>query len=140
MVTFFDHRAAHIRLNPAAPTRQQQTVDTSDEEKTDVAFFPEPYLWVPAEEARTRFHETVHQQWAIAFKRVTSATNWRTMVACIVPDSLAISYTLYLLGMDHGRPQHCLIATLNSFVYDYFVRQKTMQPSLPVGPVYETVL
>jgi hypothetical protein len=140
MVTFFDHRAAHIRLNPAAPTRQQQTDDASDEEKGIATFFPEPYLWVPEEEGTKRFREAVQQHWAIAFKRVTSATNWRTMVACIVPDSLAISYTLYLIETGAGAPQHCLVAVLNSFAYDYFIRQKTMQPSLPIGPVYETVL
>jgi hypothetical protein len=33
MVTFYDHRAAHIRLNPDAPSRQQQTEDCTDLEK-----------------------------------------------------------------------------------------------------------
>jgi Eco57I restriction-modification methylase len=142
MVTFYDHRAAHIRLNPNAPTRQQQTEDTTDSEKQNPSFFPQAYLWAPADIARERFRDDVRGEWAIAFKRVTSATNWRTMVACVVPDTLAISYTLYLLSVgEHARSyQHCLLAILNSFAYDYFVRQKTMQPSLPIGPVYETVV
>lgn len=142
MVTFYDHRAAHIRLNPDAPSRQQQTEDTTDQEKEAPEFFPDAYLWAPADESFKRFHGAAGQKWAIAFKRVTSATNWRTMVACIVPDSLAISYTLYVLGVGEKfrSEQHCLLAMLNSFAYDYFVRQKTMQPSLPIGPVYETVI
>ena len=142
MVTFYDHRAAHIRLNPHAPSRQQQTEDASDQERESPDFFPDAYLWAPAEEAYSRFQVAAGQSWAIAFKRVTSATNWRTMVACVVPDSLAISYTLYVLcvGEEHRATQHCVLAILNSFAYDYFVRQKTMQPSLPIGPVYETVM
>ncbi|MBZ0238280.1 MAG: SAM-dependent methyltransferase [Deltaproteobacteria bacterium] len=142
MVTFYDHRAAHIRLNPDAPSRQQQTKDTTDQERSDAGFFPDAYLWAPADEARRRFHKAAGQDWAIALKRVTSATNWRTMVACVVPDSIAVSYTLYVVGVDeeHKAAQPCLLAMLNSFAYDYFVRQKTMQPSLPVGPVYETVM
>jgi hypothetical protein len=142
MVTFYDHRAAHIRLNPTAPSRQQQTEDSSDHERSSPSFFPEPYLWAPSHTAQERFHQAAGQPWAIAFKRVTSATNWRTMVACIVPNTLAISYTLYLLGVreDSRSLQHCLLAMLNTFAYDYFVRQKTMQPSLPIGPVYETIM
>lgn len=142
MVTFYDHRAAHIRLNPHAPSRQQQSEDSTDEERSSPDFFPSAYLWAPGEEARERFRQVTAQSWAIAFKRVTSATNWRTMVACVVPESLAISYTLYLVGVGESSraTQHCLLAMLNSFAYDYFVRQKTMQPSLPVGPVYETVM
>jgi hypothetical protein len=141
-VTFYDHRAAHIRLNPSAPTRQQQAEDTSEIEKQTPDFSPEAYLWAPKDEAQTRFHECVRQDWAIAFKRVTSATNWRTMVACVVPDTVAVSYTLYLIGVGEAArtSQHCLLAILNSFAYDYFVRQKTMQPSLPIGPVYETLV
>jgi hypothetical protein len=102
MVTFYDHRAAHIRLNPDAPSRQQQTEDTSDLEKEDPRFFPEAYLWAPASVAQERFQEDVNNDWAIAFKRVTSATNWRTMVACVVPNTLAISYTLYLLEVGEA--------------------------------------
>jgi hypothetical protein len=142
MTTFYDHRSAHIRLNPDAPSRQQQTKDATDLEKEDPNFFPDAYLWAPEAIAKNRFQEDVCQDWAIAFKRVTSATNWRTMVACVVPDTLAISYTLYLLGVSEGARanQHCLLAVFNSFAYDYFVRQKTMQPSLPIGPIYETVV
>lgn len=142
MVTFYDHRAAHIRLNPDAPSRQQQTEDTTDKEKSSPDFFPDAYLWAPGDESLKRFRSAAGQPWAIAFKRVTSATNWRTLVACVVPETLAISYTLYVLGIgeEYRAEQHCLLATLNSFAYDYFVRQKTMQPSLPIGPVYETVI
>jgi len=142
MTSFYDHRSAHIRLNPEAPTRQQQAEDTTDEEHYDPEFFPEAYLWAPGDEARQRFTDSVGEPWAIAFKRVTSATNWRTMVACVVPDHLAVSYTLYLLGVAkaHARKCPCLLAILNSFAFDYFVRQKTMQPSLPIGPIYETVM
>jgi hypothetical protein len=142
MTSFYDHRAAHIRLNPDAPTRQQQTEDTTDDNHRIPEFFPEAYLWAPRDEARQRFADSVKQRWAIAFKRVTSATNWRTMVACVVPEDLAVSYTLYLVevGEEHARKRPCLLAVLNSFAFDYFVRQKTMQPSLPIGPIYETVM
>jgi hypothetical protein len=142
MATFYDHRAAHIRLNPDAPSRQQQSEDTTDQERSSPDFFPDAYLWAPGDESFKRFQSAASQPWAVAFKRVTSATNWRTLVACVVPNSLAISYTLYVLavGEECRAEQHSLLATLNSFAYDYFVRQKTMQPSLPIGPVYETVI
>ena len=105
-------------------------------------FFLKPTYGRRSPLLRSDFDDDVHRDWAIAFKRVTSATNWRTMVACVVPDTLAISYTLYLLEVAEAAQasQHCLLGTLNSFAYDYFVRQKTMQPSLPIGPVYETVV
>ena len=60
------------------------------------------------------------------------------MIGCVLPRS-GVSYTLYVTRSRLGAEQLVnLLAILNSFAFDYFVRQKTTQSSLPMGPIYET--
>ena len=61
------------------------------------------------------------------------------VVGTIIPRS-AVSYTLYTISTKERNPAQVasLAACLFSFCFDYLVRQKTSQPSLPMGPVYET--
>lgn len=62
------------------------------------------------------------------------------MVACVIPRA-AISYTLYWSDCDsNASAAACLLAMFNSFAFDVFVRQKTTQPSLPLGVIGETVV
>jgi hypothetical protein len=141
MVSMFDHRDANIKINSANVLRQQQAEVVTDAEHLDPEYFARPYLWGPESEGRKRTPKDWHREWFIGFKRVTAATNERTIIGCILPWS-TISYTLYLVTT----PEHlqdrvvCLAANLFSFVADYVIRQKTSQPSLPIGVVEETAI
>ena len=95
-----------------------------------------PYLWVAEAEVKAR-NGTWPRPWSLTFKRVSSSTNRRTVVAAIIPLS-GISYTLYRVDAG-GDPLSTLAfgAVLSSFVFDYVIRQKTSQPSITMGVVYE---
>lgn len=141
MVGMYDHRAANIVLNSENLFRQQQPELTTVAEKSDPNFFTEPYLWAPEAAVHSRIPLGWERRWFPVFKRVTASTNERTVVGCVIPWT-AVSYTLYLTicAEEHQDAVLCLAANLWSFVGDYLVRQKTSQPSLPLGVIYETAI
>lgn len=138
MIGMYDHRAASIELHPESALRQQQPVLSSLADHLDPSFVNMPYLWGPEPEGRSRTPEIWEREWFAVFKRVTAATNERTIVGAIIPWT-TVSYTLYVVvcSPENQHALVCLMANLYSFVGDYVVRQKTAQPSLPMGVVYE---
>jgi hypothetical protein len=139
MVGAYDHRAASIALRAGNALRQQQPIATTLDEREDAHHWPKPHVWAPESAAHARAPTDWDREWFIAFKRVTAPTNERTVIACVVP-RCALSYTLYAVTCDvaHWVVLPCLLANLQSFVTDYLVRQKTTQPSVPIGVVLET--
>lgn len=139
MIGMYDHRAASIELHPESALRQQQPVLSSLADHLDPSFVNMPYLWGPEPEGRSRTPEIWEREWFAVFKRVTAATNERTIIGAIIPWT-TVSYTLYVVvcSPENQYALVCLMANLYSFVGDYVVRQKTAQPSLPMGVVYET--
>jgi hypothetical protein len=62
----------------------------------------------------------------LAYKDVTSVTNQRTMIAAFVPYTATL-HPIPILVTEHAklpRRECCLLANLNSFVYDFVARQK----------------
>ncbi|MCA9694894.1 MAG: N-6 DNA methylase [Myxococcales bacterium] len=138
MVGAYDHRAADIVLRRGNTLRPQQPRALDDAARLDRVRSARAYLVAAREEVAARVPAGWDRRWFVAFKRVTAVTNARTVVACVVPWT-ACSYTLYLVTCAPAlrRLAHCLLWGLNSFVFDYLVRQKTTQPSLPIGAVLE---
>ncbi len=139
MVGMYDHRAASIELHSGNALRQQQPALSALSDHMSASFVTMPYLWAPESEGRFRTPQDWKQEWFPVFKRVTASTNERTVIGCAIPWT-TVSYTLYIVTC---RPEFqdiliCLMANLWSFVGDYIVRQKTAQPSLPMGVIYES--
>lgn len=141
MVAHYDHRFADIIYNPENASRPQQPRPTPASKKQDPLFAATPYQWAPKSEAERRVPDYWPHDWFPAIKRVSSATNERTFTGCIIPQG-AISYTLYPIvsSTTHPKLLCCLLANLLSIPGDYLVRQKTTQPSLPKGVIYETAV
>jgi hypothetical protein len=139
MVDMFDHRYACIEYHAENALRPQQPSLNSIEDHLKASFVTMPYLWAPAREGHIRTSNDWGKKWFPVFKRVTSVTNERTMVGCIIPWT-TVSYTLYTVICKQicQNIVICLFANLCSFIGDYLIRQKTSQPSLPLGVIYET--
>jgi len=139
MVGMFDHRAASVRFRPENELRQQQAVRHGDEEHADPRMRPQAYHFAPEEVVFGRLPAYWNREWFATCKRVTSAANERTAVGCMLPWS-AVSYTLYVILVPEEQVPllPALLGTLCSHTVDYLVRQKTTQPSLPMGVLYET--
>jgi hypothetical protein len=118
----YDHRAASIVLSKSAVFRPRQPVETPVELHRDPSFTATPYFWAQADVARAKFPWA----WFVAHKKVTSATNERTMVATIL-GSCAVNDTVHVFTPGLKTPTNVLpllSANLCSFALDYFGRQK----------------
>ena len=118
----FDHRAASIFLSQNAIFRPRQPEDTSFERHQDPYFTAIPFFWVQSDVADAKFPWT----WFVAHKKVTSATNERTMVATIL-SHCAVNDTVHVFTPSSRTPIDMLplfCANLCSFCLDYLGRQK----------------
>jgi len=125
MVQAFDHRAASVVLEQDNWVRQGQKEKTNLVEHQNPEFGVLPRWWV---------NETVvdaamagnpgNSQWFMGFKDISSPTNERTMIASFVPRTAATNKFVLALTDVPARIQACLLANLNSFVFDYVTRQK----------------
>ena len=125
MVQAYDHRAASVVVNPANLNRPAQPRDATTEEHANPQWLPAPQFWVS--EDSLEWPEGL--EWAVAFKDATATTNFRTMIAALVPRS-SVGNTLPLLmpdanGIATYREEAWLwVACLNSLALDFAARQK----------------
>ena len=128
MVQAYDHRAASIIVNPSNLNRPASPHATILAEHANRKWLPAPRFWVNANTAY--WPEGLH--WSIALKDVTSSTNTRTMIACVVPRA-GFGHSLPILmpaGSSEGwietykKTSPLLVANLNAFAFDFIARQK----------------
>lgn len=120
MTTFYDHRAADVVRSPTAVQRQNQPRYLSQEDKQDPSRFALPAYWVDANEVTSRLESRWEYGWLLGFSDITSATNERTMVPCVIPRT-AVGNNLPVALSGTGAPA-CLNAALSSIAFDYAAR------------------
>ncbi|HZK80448.1 MAG TPA: DNA methyltransferase [Humisphaera sp.] len=125
MLQAYDHRAAGVEVDKMNWMRQGQTIATTPAEHQNPEFVVQPRWWID-EAVVSRVLDGHDERKIVAFKNVTSPTNQRTMIACFVPPAGVVhSAPVMLTGARiSARRTCCLLANLNSFVYDYITRQK----------------
>jgi hypothetical protein len=122
MVQAFDHRASGIITVTKNIHRPGQGADTTIEQHQDPGFVPTPRYFVLAP------NDLAAQ---VALKDVTSTTNSRSMIACIMP-AYAAGHTLALIQMEitnakkRAEAQAFFCANLNSIVLDFIARTKIL--------------
>jgi type I restriction-modification system DNA methylase subunit len=125
MVQAFDHRAASVLVDESNWVRQGQKAETSSVEHQNPEFAVLPRWWVDEAAVASVSGERV-RPWLLGYKDVTSATNERTMIASFMPWIAVVnSAPLVFPGIEiEPRLEACLLANMNSFVFDYVARQK----------------
>jgi hypothetical protein len=128
MVQPYDHRAAHARDEKANWLRRGQTDDGTLVEHQNPEFAVSPRWWVDESLVTQSLQNTVPPA-LLSFRKVTSPTNTRTMLAAFIPlVGLIDSQQLILFEDQAGTPSWrercCLLANLNTYIYDYIIRQK----------------
>lgn len=135
MTSFWDPRDADIAMNYGNTTRQAQVTQISELEHLDFERIPAAQFWTSHANSEARVPKSWPYNWMFTIKRVTAATNWRTLIPCVIPRG-PVSYTLYCIYFppEHvqSRKAAFLMGALGSLVVDYCVRHKTGQPSLPI--------
>jgi len=125
MIQMFDHRAAGIIVDESNWIRQGQTDSTSLVQHQNPEFVVEPRWWVNQQNVDNAFGCPSEPAY-ISFKDVTSATNQRTMIAALIPHVAVLnSAPLFLTSASISyHEKSCLLASLNSIVFDFIARQK----------------
>lgn len=131
MVQAFDHRAADVVVNAANLKRAAQQESIHSHEKENADRFPAPQFWVENSDVEG----TWGGEWCIAYKSVTAPSNMRTMIAAIVPrcgvgNSMAMLLPTEGSGETYRKWAPILLANLNSFAYDFALRQKVQGQNL----------
>ena len=124
MVQAFDHRAASATVNPENLKRPSQTLATTHTQHTDTRWSPTPSFWVPANKVEPKMSAIT--KWTIGYRRVSIATNARTMLAAITPRA-GYSDSVFLLMRSCGLSSSdasLLVGNLNCFGFDFITRQK----------------
>ena len=124
MVQAFDHRAADITVNEGNLFRPGQQESLQDSDKRDPDRSPNSRYYVKEDTETWPWGD----EWVIAFKDITAATNMRTMISAIIPRAGA-GHTLPVLPIDKNSPNRSalailIVANLNAAVFDFVARQK----------------
>lgn len=125
MVQAFDHRAASVLVEDANWVRQGQKAETSLVQHQNPEFAVLPRWWID-EKVIDEVSKMLKREWLLAYKDVTSPTNERTMIASFLPWVGAVNSAPLMFPDTTISPTRecCLLANLNSFVFDYIARQK----------------
>lgn len=122
MVQAFDHRASGITIVETNAYRTGQAADTSPEQYCDPSFSPGSRYYVK---------EDSDFSWEVAIKDVTSTTNTRSLIACVIPP-MGAGHTLPVLKIEEADPKRraeigcCLLGALNSIPLDFIARTKIL--------------
>ncbi len=127
----YDHRASTVVVTPKNWVRKAQTEKTSLVSHQNPEYVAMPRWWVSADLVKEALGSTIPPA-LIAFRKVTSPTNERTMLASFVPIGGFVDSAQLILFPDSISPrlQCCLLGNLNSFPLDYVTRQKIANVNL----------
>jgi hypothetical protein len=123
MVDFYDHRAATYESR-GGDRGYRVLPKTTDEQHKDPCFEPQPFYWVKRRDVQGRLPTSWVAKWLFGYKEITSPTNERTMISCVMP-LVGAGHTLPLLISDGPLERFpCLVGNMSSIVLDYIARQK----------------
>ena len=119
MIHQFDHRWATY-------TAEGDSRDVTDTEKADPTYAVSPRYWVEKAEVEERLADMEwSRQWMISWRRNCRSNDERTCIANVLP-AAAVGDSLFLMlpRVDSWTLGACLLACLNSLIFDFISRQK----------------
>jgi hypothetical protein len=124
MIWHFDHRFGSYSDADARGSSTHLPTPTP-QEYADPTWLAQPWYWVPAAEVAARLRDTWQRLWFVAYRRITNATNERTVITSIMPVLGAADPAMVMLPTQ-ATVKHavCLAAQLNSSPFDFAARQK----------------
>ena len=131
MIHHYDHRHASVTVNEANLHNAASGAPLSAARKADRSAFPAPQFWV----AGDAVPEPLRREWAIGFRDIARATDVRTMIAAIVPGTVAGNKLPLLLPEPSAAHAYAtfaplLLANLCALAFDFVARQKVQSTSV----------
>lgn len=93
-----------------------------------------------------------HKDYWMAYRLIASSTNYRTFIAAIIPPGYVCGHSIAIVRLPKIKDLCFLVGVMNSFIIDYFMRQKistnmtmfnfleTPTPRLSSGKEYEDIV
>ncbi|MBQ7457112.1 MAG: hypothetical protein IJS54_05880, partial [Desulfovibrio sp.] len=124
MIHHYTHRWATYEEEPNEKG-ERKTRGLEKSELSDPHFCVMPRYWVHKDEVESALQQMGwKKKWVMGWRDITNSTNERTLIAACYPLS-AVGHTLQqIIYQKSDRNILPLIANLNSYVLDYFSRQK----------------
>lgn len=120
MVHQFNHRFATYQGVGNERVRNKKPRETTLAERNDPKFHVEPPYWVERAEYTRKWND---DDWHVVLRKVTNATNRRTVIAALLPPLPTEDSINHILDLESE--QVCwLLASLNSYACDFVARQK----------------
>ena len=128
MVQAFDHRAASVVVNPDNLHRPGQKVPATLAQHQNSQWLPSIRYFMN----QTNVTNDGSREYILTYKRITSPTNARTMIAAIGPHSAyeTNANNILLPAATDAVPHCCIAANLNNISLDFVVRQKIQGTTL----------
>jgi len=83
MIWQFDHRLGTYK---SVSDRNSTHLPTpAPEQYANPHWTLQPWYWVPVEEVEARLEEKWQEPWLLAYRRITNATNERTVIMSVIP-------------------------------------------------------
>lgn len=123
MISAYNHRYASAVTRDHNSHRPGGSVYSDLDQLRDPSFKVTPRFYVPENLVKDKIRNYGHS-WFIGYKDITSATNERTMIATVLPHTAVGNKIPILLTNKTAREAACLLANLNSFVFDFIARNK----------------
>jgi len=104
MISSFNHREGSAGITDKNTFRTGVSIPISDQERIDPYFLAQSRYWASPQDTAQRIPEGYPYQWLIGFKDVTSATNTRTMIACVLPRTAVLCSIRVVFLEDYREP------------------------------------
>ena len=120
----FDHHYASYTQNQQ--TGKLETPEVELQQKQQPEFSITPQYWICATDVQERLDsKNWRKPWMLAWRKITQATNERTLICTVLPSRVGVGDSSYLLFPNvNDSYAACLLATFNSLVVDYVQRLK----------------
>jgi hypothetical protein len=125
MLNLWDHRSCSVGFSETAFQRSGTTLETKPEQHKDPHYFVTPRYWVPKSSVKERLDDWDLFTPCTCCRRITSPTNERTMIGALVPQPVVSENGIVMFLTVSNLETCAFVANLDSFVFDYVVRQKT---------------
>jgi len=121
----YDHRFGIPTLREGGGKRPGLVIPVTPEQHMDAMFSVPRLLYIDEAKVDDWSRGRLNRRWIAALMDVTSATNHRTVISTILPDS-ATDYSVRIVVPSTVTAIHAagLVALFNSLPFDYLARQK----------------
>lgn len=131
MTEQYNHRFSSVSHAIENMFRTTKSELTSSHEYLDPLHLATPQYWI--DELRVRRVQPEYHLarfWLLAVRRITAATNSRTIISSIIPHSGSVESLLIVYSQHSPLLQAALLGNFNSFAFDYTLRLKMSGPTL----------